>query len=343
MKNIFKGRISNFFKQNKFDSLLLFNGDAQNSTDPNFSYFTGMRIDNSLALLTPDSATLYCSKMNLPEARETSWLDCEEAGEGLFERIRKRVKKGKIGVDFDSISASRYLRWKRRIGKLTDARKEIEQMRAVKDNGEIAVITKAVSIGKDIFETVEEHLTPKLTELEVSSMLAKEADKLGVTTSFEPIVAAGPASRFPHYKPQNRKIGKQMLLIDFGVRYKGYCSDNTRCFFLGECRKEKIAYGVMQDIFADIMERIPEFETGSDISDESIRLQKEYKMPDLPHSIGHGIGLEVHESPSLRKKSKDRIGAGNVIAIEPSAYFPKFGVRFEEEVLVLSGKRARVL
>jgi Xaa-Pro aminopeptidase len=343
MGKVFGKRLSGLFCASNLDALLLFNGELAHGCDPNFYYFTGSSIDNSLAVLTPDSATLFCAKMNLAQAKAGAWMECRETGKDVLAQVKKLIGRGKIGADFDSISASRHLRWKRALGKLFDAGKEMDTVRARKDEAEIGKIAKAVSATKKIFEKVESRLAPGRSESEIAKSLIIMAHEGGFEPSFEPIVASGANSRFPHHVPGKQKLGEGIVLVDFGVRSEGYCSDITRCYFLGGCKREKEAYGMAQDTFAELLGIMQSFKTGGGIAAESERLMKKLKLPPMPHSIGHGLGIEVHESPSLRKGSGDAIAPGNVLAIEPSAYFKSFGVRFEEDVLVLSGKKARVL
>lgn len=341
--NVFQKRVSGFFKSSGFGALVLHNGDLVKGCDPNFFYFTGNAIDNSIAAFTPRSQTLFCSKMNLAQAKETAWMGCEEAGKDALARIGRKAGKAKVGADFNSIPASRYLRWKKKLGGLEDASGKMAELRSIKDGSEVGKIAKAVSITKKIFARAEDELKPSKTESEIAKYLIISSYEMGCEPAFEPIVAAGINSRFPHHRTSGKKLGSGVVLIDYGVKFEGYCADLTRCYFLGACKKEKEAYEASREIFSELCNSMHKFKTGGAIAAAAAKLQSAKKLPRMPHSIGHGLGIEVHESPSLRKKSKARVQAGNVLALEPSAYFPKFGVRFEEDVLILSNGRARIL
>ena len=158
----------------------------------------------------------------------------------------------------------------------------------------------------------------------------------GAEISFEPIVATGANSARPHHIPEKRKLGN-FVLVDFGVRLDGYCSDFTRCYFRGECRKEREAYEKCRQVLEGMRKGLSGCRTGADVTRLAEKLMKENGLPKLAHAIGHGIGLEVHEYPRLNANSKDAV-EGAALAIEPAAYFAAFGVRYEMMVAGVLGK-----
>ena len=128
------------------------------------------------------------------------------------------------------------------------------------------------------------------------------------------------------------------MLVDFGVKKDGYCSDFTRCYFRGKgAAKERAAYDKCRRVYGEMVKALPDCKTGKDVALLGERLMKKHGLPRLPHSIGHGVGMEVHEYPHLGVKSRDTL-EGAALAIEPAAYFSRFGVRYEGMVARFGGK-----
>jgi Xaa-Pro aminopeptidase len=127
------------------------------------------------------------------------------------------------------------------------------------------------------------------------------------------------------------------VLVDFGVKKGGYCCDFTRCYFRKNGMAEEKAYEKCKAVYKEIIASLPGCRTGRDVALLSEKLIEKHGLPPLIHSIGHGIGLEVHEAPRLWKKSGDSL-EGAALAIEPGAYFARFGVRYEGMVAHVNGK-----
>ncbi|MBU0586491.1 M24 family metallopeptidase [Candidatus Micrarchaeota archaeon] len=210
-------------------------------------------------------------------------------------------------------------------------------IRAKKKPEEISKIKKAVSFTKKIISEID--LDEFKTEEDLRSWLVFQAYKKG-GLAFDPIVASGKNSSFPHYKPKAGKM-RDFTLIDFGVRCGNYCSDITRVLFSKRNRKVENAYEELQQVFYEILDEFPNFKTGKQVALFSEKLFEKYKLPKPIHSIGHGVGLDIHEFPRLNKKYSDPI-KGAVMAIEPAAYFKDFGVRFENTIY-FDGKKVQVL
>ncbi len=303
--------------------------------DANFYHYSNVDIDHSFLVVDGSRQTLLVPRMNFRMAKE-QFTGTVVAYTDPVAELKKLLRGRRVGVDGASISfhvaesISKFCRPQ-------DVSQELQKRRMAKSMQEIDRIKKAVDATKEILDSLE--VKKGMSEAQVKEQLLVAALERDMDVAFKPIVAADRNSSFPHYRTGNAKISG-MVLVDFGVRYEYYSSDLTRCFFLGDKRKES-AYMTLQDVFADIMDALPDCETGADVANLSKRLFVRYGLPELPHAIGHGIGLEVHEYPRLGVKSKDAL-AGATMAIEPSAYFDDFGVRFEQ-TLYFDGKKARVL
>ncbi len=311
--------------------ILLYRGEQFNS---NFYYFSNCDIDHSFFLSKNDKKYLFVPKMNERRAEE------EFKGKVIVYKDIKEIRKyvrDKINCDFSSLSANLYLKLNK-LFTIKDVSEQLLQTRMIKSSEELELIKKATKISKDILANID--FSQMKTEMDVKRYLLKETLDNGVAPAFNPIVATDENSALPHYEPGNVKLGG-MVLIDYAVKYKNYCSDLTRCFFLRSDKRKEDAYESARQIFYDLVDEIPNLKTGKQLALLSEKFFKKAKLPSLIHSIGHGVGLDVHEFPRLSKTFNDKL-SGTVLAIEPAAYFKDFGVRYEETIY-FDGKNVRIL
>ncbi len=315
--------------------ILLYRGEQFNA---NFYYFSKCDIDHAFLLIEETSKTLLVPKLNEALAREQ--FDGKVIVYEAIETLKKELKGRKIFIDGSATS----MRLFEKLGefcKPKDISAELNAIRAIKKEEEVVKIEKAAKITKKILDSVD--FAKMRTENDVKKVLLIETLEMGCEPAFEPIVATDRNSSFPHYRSGDVKLGDS-LLIDYAVKYEHYCADLTRCFFLNnsiENKKREENYNSLIEITKKIVANLKNFKTGKDVAFCSEKLIKEYRLPKLIHAIGHGIGLEVHESPKLGKKSKDRI-ARSALAIEPAIYFKDYGLRYEETIY-FDGKIARIL
>lgn len=318
---------------------LLFRGEE---FDPNFKYFSSVDIDHSFYIEEEKERILLTSKMNSAIARETFPGKVIEY-QKPFEELSKIIAKGEeIEADLSSISVNLYKKIEKETGaKLIDASEEFLKKRSVKTEDEVSKTKKAVKITKEIFESLD--FKSAKTEGDLIKQIKVETAKMGLDSAFEPIVGSGANSSFPHYHGNMGKIWNSgLVLIDYGVKYEGYCSDLTRCFIIKPNKKLYEEYEKLKGVFDSIIDRIPDFEVGSEIGECAQEEIKKVGFPQLIHSIGHGVGLQIHEYPSLGLKSDHKI-KNTIMAIEPAFYYNgKHGMRFEETTY-FDGKRIKVL
>ena len=315
-----------FFARAAFRSALFYSGDDAGRPSPGFQYFSGCAIDSSYLLLRPGSGAILTHEMNLRMAKAVSRYPVKLLGRDAAGDIRRAAGRGKIGFVFGEAAASQFLALKKRAKlRLVEADGKAFEARGGKSAGEVETIAKSAKIAKGILDGLDPW--EFRTEQELASKLKIAALGAGADISFEPIVASGRNTSYPHHSPTGKKLG-DAVLVDFGVRVKGYCSDFTRCYFRKKGTKEEKTYLECREVFEEILERLPECKKGRDVSRLSEKLMAKHGLPRLVHAIGHGVGLEVHEYPHLGKSSRDSL-EGAVLAIEPAAYFKSFGVRFE--------------
>jgi len=197
--------------------------------------------------------------------------------------------------------------------------------------------TSAAAISAKALTQTLPHIKPGVAESELAGMLDFQIRKLGARNSFETIVAFGPNGSRPHHQPGRRKLRKKdAVLIDFGAKYNGYCSDITRCYAIGGMTAfYKKVYDVVEQAQAVAIKTIKPGVKLTQVDAAARQVIDKAGLPVYGHGTGHGFGLEIHESPFLKADAKGRLKAGQVLTIEPGIYMPgKLGIRIEDDVLV---------
>ncbi|MDR2267730.1 MAG: Xaa-Pro peptidase family protein [Christensenellaceae bacterium] len=212
----------------------------------------------------------------------------------------------------------------------------IAQMRQSKDERELSYITKAQEITDLVFKEILDYIKPGMTELQVASQINSRIYGYGCTLAFDPIVSFGRNTSKPHSAPSTNVLDKiDIILLDFGAKYMGYCSDMSRSFAIGKVDSEyKRVYehvlagqnAVLSGLRADIK--------GCDCDAIARNYFQRVGLDEyFLHGLGHGVGIDIHEAPSLSRSSQDQICAGAVVTIEPGLYFNgHFGIRVEDMV-----------
>jgi Xaa-Pro aminopeptidase len=215
----------------------------------------------------------------------------------------------------------------------------VEEMREVKDALEVKALEASAELISTILDEVIAGLEPGLTEKEVAWQIECMAHEAGAERlAFPPIVASGPNSALPHALPTDRRLGKEEpIILDAGVRLRGYCSDITRTIFLGRPGPDlrKIYNTVRQAQLAALEEIRPGVDSihPDAIARDVIRDAEfgEY----FGHALGHGVGLATHERPRLGPQKPVKLKKGMVVTVEPGIYIPgKGGIRLEEMVVI---------
>lgn len=214
----------------------------------------------------------------------------------------------------------------------------IEAMRAEKSPDEVVAIRKAIAVAEAIFDEVWQSLRPGVNEKEVAWRILEGLHKQGYGSSFPPIVASGPNAALPHAVPTNRRIREgEPVIIDMGAKVDGYCSDMTRTAFLGAPADPfRKVYSVVRKAQRAAQESLYAGVTGRRVDAVARRIiEKAGYGPFFAHSLGHGVGLAIHEAPSLSIRARRSLRPGMVVTVEPGIYLPgQGGVRLENMVLV---------
>jgi len=250
-----------------------------------------------------------------------------------FEKIVKQYCVKKIGYDgkFTSFSGLKNLRKILKRKTLIDVSMELQESRIIKTKEEITKITKAVKETKKVIMKVKKTLKKGISEREVEQFFQKEFEKDGYQAAFC-IVAFGNNTKNLHHVSGNKKLSEEEVLIDVGASYKGYVADISESFWFGKTEtKKKKDYERELKFVKDKLEIITnQMKAGV----KAKKLIGFCKGLNMPHALGHGIGLEEHDYPgAIGKKSSWTLKEGMVLAIEPGTY-NKFGIRIEKDYLI---------
>jgi Xaa-Pro aminopeptidase len=213
----------------------------------------------------------------------------------------------------------------------------VETLRESKDEDEVALIRHAGVIAINALKKTLAAIRPGMTELNVAGVLEHALrDEGSEEFPFPAIVASGPRAALPHARASSRVIEpNELLLLDFGAQYKGYCSDITRTVVVGKASDDQRAiYDIVRQANAVASKSVRAGMKGQDADGLARRYIEDRGFGDaFGHSLGHGLGLEVHEAPRLAKTVEAPLGAGAVVTIEPGIYRPGWGgVRIEDDV-----------
>ena len=297
-----------------------------------------------MVLITPGRNYFITDSRYTEEARKTlKGFSIETVTSTTYETLKAVVsKEGLRMIGFESMDLAhevvRRLKTKIRPARFVATKNFIETKRAIKDKEEIALIKKAISCAKTTLRAMANRLRPGVSESDISRYAEIDFLKKGARAAFLPIVAVGKNSSKPHARPANARISaSSFVMIDVGCTLNGYNSDLTRMFFLGRIKDSiKKIYGIVHHAQARAISMIRPGVKIADV-DSAARsfIDEQGYGKYFGHALGHGVGLEVHEQPTISRLNTDVLRAGMVFTVEPAIYIPNVGgVRIEDMVLV---------
>jgi Xaa-Pro aminopeptidase len=304
----------------------------------NVTYMTGFMGEDSWAVIgLHRSYLLTDSRYSEQAAGECSACEVVERREGMVNECTRLISgRGAIGVD-DAMTVGFYEVLRKKFkSRIKRAGRAVEELRQVKEPYETRLIEEAAAIAWKALGAALK-LKVGMTESELAGRIEFEMRKLGARPSFETIVAFGPNASQAHYKPAGARLkANDTIIIDFGVKWKGYCSDTTRCFAVG---KVSPAYRKAYDaVLAAHLAAVAKLQPGVNVKELDQTARKAITDSGLPpygHGLGHGLGLEVHEGPVVSARSDGALAASQVVTIEPGIYIPgKLGIRIEDDYLL---------
>ena len=325
------------------------NLDAAYITKPvSIAYLTGFQAEPFERLMAlavrPDRATLIVPAIEREKAGRhgdvaeiMSWRD----GEDGYALVRTALEGcAEVGVEKEhlSLQAAETLIARTAAREMVDVSPELRRLRRIKNQEEIEKLARAGSITDTVAGEVIDRLRPGQTELEISVMIGAAIGDHGGTLSFESLVQSGANSALPHIRPTSRRLAPgDFVLLDFGAAFDGYRADTTRMAVVGEpSERHKEIHDLVLAAHDAAVAAVRAGTTTGSVDAAARQVIDAAGMGDLFfHRVGHGLGLEAHEDPSLDPGSATVLEAGMVFTIEPGIYIPGWGgVRIEDDVVV---------
>jgi len=315
-------------------------------TDPSDQfYLTGFDGEDGAALISPNRVYLITDG-RFDEAADlhASWARKIVRRGGLMEAASKLINRRRmvrVGIQPTHISMqdAAELRRSASAARLVPVREALDDLRLRKDGTELAAIRRAIDIAQKAFTATRRRIRPGRSERQIAADLEHEMRRLGAdAASFPTIVAMGPNASLPHARPGDRRVERgSAILIDWGARVGGYCSDLTRVVFVARIppRLGRVYQVVLDAQLTAIQAIRPQVQADRVDSVARRRIRRAGYGKRFGHGLGHGIGLDVHEQPRVSRLSKAELQPGMVFTVEPGVYLPGVGgVRIEDDVLV---------
>ncbi|AGB18902.1 M24 family metallopeptidase [Thermoanaerobacterium thermosaccharolyticum] len=310
----------------------------------NVTYLTGFTGDDSIAIISlNESYFITDSRYTEQASHEIEDFKIIEHKSGIFEAIKDCVNMmgiNKLGFEENYITFEQYNKLKNMLNVVMKPENSfVESLREIKDDTEIENIKKAQFITDETFKYFIKFVKPGMKEKDVALEMEYYMKKLGADDkSFDFIVASGKRSSMPHGKASDKVIENgDFVTFDYGCKVNGYCSDMTRTIVVGKANeKQREIYNTVLEAQINAINNLKSgmIEKEGDYLARKIIVERGYG-DYFGHSLGHGVGLEIHEKPFMGPRGTNLLKSGMVVTVEPGIYIPEFsGVRIEDMVLL---------
>jgi Xaa-Pro aminopeptidase len=322
----------------------------------NVRYLTGLSSSNAALIVEPDgTTTLYTDFRYLAKARQVEGVTVAQTARDLVGSLAEILSGRRIAFESGHVVHAAYARLVESgvdlvpTGGLVDGRPKglVENLRGVKEPGEIDAIRRAARISDEMFSALAVERFVGRSERELAWWIERAFRERGASgLSFGAVVASGENGASPHADPGDRPIETgRLVTVDAGCVVDGYCSDCTRTFATGEL-SESLAeiYDLCLQAQLDGLAAVQPGAHGREVDAASrVAIAEAGYGEAYGHGLGHGVGLEIHEAPTLRPESQDTVEPGNVVTVEPGIYVPGLGgVRIEDLVLLTADGAVRL-
>ena len=308
-------------------------------------YAVGFEAENGCVIADSTGTTLYTDKRYIEAAEKLLTGEAKATLYSQKEVLDRLASYPSVGISFKETSHVEYLALEKAGVKLVNIDDALANVMAKKEGWELENIQKACEIAEDAFLSLLPQIKEGMMETEVAALLEYEMRKRGAQgVSFATIVAFGAHGAVPHHETGTSKLAfGQPVLIDFGCKVNGYCSDITRTFLFGDNGQNeqfKKAYQAVLTAHNLVQEKLTSGMTGK----EADAIARDYLTEQgygeyFTHSLGHGIGLNIHEFPSVSLRGETKLEDGMVFSDEPGVYLAgEFGIRIEDTVTLKNGK-----
>ncbi len=318
----------------------------------NYMYMSGFTGTSAILYITHSKAVLITDfRYNEQAAKQAPDFEIVRYIGSIFEELNTMLKNDNIEKlsfeDYDLVY-SKYTEFSEKLNaQLVPLGRMLEELRRVKDEAEIELIKKSATIVDGVFSYILGFIKPGLTEIEIAAEMEHQMRRLGAEgPSFETIVASGRRASMPHGVASDKIVESgDVITMDYGAIYKGYCSDITRTIFLGEPEEEmKKIYEIVLEANLKGLQAVKAEMSGKSVDAVAREFISEAGYRDyFGHGLGHGVGLEIHEDPTLSTRGDMILKDGMVVTVEPGIYIPKLGGVRIEDMVVVDGDSAQVL
>lgn len=312
----------------------------------NVRYLTGFTGSNGAALIGADMRVFLTDFRYTEQAEQEVYPEFSQVTvpQSLIAEAVERLPEGslRLGYESETVTVAAWEQMREQFPEqveLVAVKGLVEKMRIVKDEGEIGLIAAAAKIADEALEALLAGGLQGRTERELALALEHDMRLRGAEgPSFDSIVASGPHGALPHANPRDVKIEPgRLVTFDWGAKFAGYCSDCTRTVAVGEPGPEaREAYELVLGAQQVGLDEVRAGGNGKEI-DKTVRdiIYGAGHEGHYGHGLGHGVGLEIHEAPTLSFRAEDTLEAGSIVTVEPGVYVPgKFGIRIEDLVVV---------
>ena len=316
---------------------------------PNVFYLCGFGGSNAVVLILPDAIHLFTDSRYTIQAHNEArdalvHITRVPLAEACGEFLRARSSRKGMRVAFEAASlnvaewsrlkkaACGHVRWKPTAGL-------VERIREVKSVEELDLMRESARLASEVVTEAPDFVRPGVTEMDVAAEIEYRLRRKGASgSSFETIVASGPRSALPHARPTEKRLQKnELVVLDLGAILRHYCSDITRTIFLGRApSRVRRWYKAVQEAQEAAHQALRAGVSAGSVDRAARRLLTQRGLGRyFVHGTGHGLGIEIHESPRVGRNQKPKIRAGNVVTLEPGIYIEGVGgIRLEDEVAV---------
>lgn len=339
------GKLRTALAENNLDAILI--------TSPiNRRYITGFT-GSAGAVIVSENTAIFITDFRYTEQAEAQadGFKIVEHKEGIIVEIQKQLQENnvkKLGFEKDHTTYGQYEAYRAAFdAEVVPVSGLVEEIRIIKTSEELEIMKKAAKIADDAFLHIQSFIKPGVKEIEVSNELEFFMRKQGaVSSSFDTIVASGYRSAMPHGVASEKEIQSgELVTLDYGALYNGYCSDITRTVAVGEVSDElRKIYDIVLEANLRGVKEIKPGMTGK----EADAITRDYITEKgfgkhFGHSTGHGLGMEVHEAPGLSHRSEQSLQPGMVVTVEPGIYVAGLGgCRIEDDIVITESGNERL-
>lgn len=293
--------------------------------------FVGVEKRDAYLLLAKNKRYLFTNSLYIEAAKKLS--NCQIIQSTNYPIEIKKLGIKKLEFEEADLSVAEYNKLKKVIRTLVPTKNRIEKLRMIKREDEIKNIKAAAKRTDQCFDYILGKLKPGVTEKEIVWEIQRFLEDI----AFSPIVAFGKNSSQPHYRSGSDPLKPQgLILLDFGARVNGYCADMTRVVFIGKPKNEWVkAYNAVLAAQRAVINELPKNVSGAKLDRLAKSIIKNSGFQPYSHSLGHNVGLDIHEGPRLTTKKDAVLKPGMVFTIEPGVYIEdQYGIRIEDLVLL---------